>query len=206
MKNEKKLEIGEIVIIYNTNVNNFLIPNSSGKVLECVDPTLGIYSIEGEDNKIYTIHYPEPIAGEYGMLTRKEYIEVLKKEKSKYAKETRVKIAENNKINNEKNKKLEDDLRAGNNYINSKIYSVCSKYGHSGQWVLKRRKIGEIWNDWEEKMYFEYAPTWERKCNICNRTQKVLLNQNEDPFDWHKSWPKELIDHIESLSTKEKRR
>lgn len=199
MEDNKVLENGEIVIIYNTNVDNFLIPTAHGVVERCLDLEQGIYLVTADNGIKYQIAYPNPLNGTYAMFTRKEYIEALKKEKRILSKETRNVIAENNRLNDEKNKKLEEELKEGNNFIDRKINGVCSKYGHDGEWVLDRRKYNVEWNDWKCEWQTIYAPVWKRKCTICNRTEKVLLGPEEDPYDWHRSWPKSLIDYIDSL-------
>ncbi len=199
MEDNKVLENGEIVIIYNTNVDNFLIPTAHGVVERCLDLEQGIYLVAADNGIKYQIAYPNPLNGTYAMFTRKEYINALRKEKAKYAKETRNVIAENNRLNEEKNKKLEEELKEGNNFIDRKIYGVCSKYGHEGTWQLQKVKVGQTWNEWTDEWDPIFAPVWTKKCTICNRTQKVNLNVGEDPYDWHKSWPKSLIDYIESL-------
>lgn len=202
----KKLEIGEIVVIKrrmsDAHKKDFVKPLTFGKITGYNRDDNGeIYSyvVHGEDGFDYAVCYPTSKDANYIVFTRKEYISSLRKKQEVNTRVTNKLIEKNNQENEKRNNKLKQEMEEENDLLEQEAQSVCKKYGHVGPWKKDSYICGTRYNAWLEQDEAEYAPMWVQKCKICGNVEEVRLRNYCDMYDWHKSWPKSLIDYIEDL-------
>lgn len=157
MDNEKKLKIGQEVLIFDNNDKNILKPFIRGTVVDCKtvegsiliyhEWSMEVYTVLGEDKNEYVGCYPKSPAMNIYFLTKKEYINYLKslKEDSEKIKEIILSLKEED----EEKKQVKRE--------------ICKVNGHD-------------FGEWKENKQRE---SWTRKCKCCGDKEISLTKPIE---------------------------
>ena len=94
MNKDKKLKLGQEILIFNSKNKDVLKPYVKGTVTDCKevsgtilihhDWTMDVYTVLGEDGNMYVGTYQENPVMTFYFITRKEYLDNLKSIKNKF--------------------------------------------------------------------------------------------------------------------------
>ncbi len=175
MNKDKKLKLGQEILIFNSKNKDVLKPYVKGTVTDCKevsgtiliyhDWTMDVYTVLGEDGNTYVGTYQENPVMSFYFITRKEYLDNLKSIKNKFDG-----IDERIAIETETLKQEREAKRR----VKSEI---CKANGHDyGEWEERYYEEPiELEDDFEEDGVESslVVTKWSRKCKCCGCRQTV---------------------------------
>lgn len=169
MNKDKKLKLGQEILIFNSKNKDVLKPYVKGTVTDCKevsgtiliyhDWTIDVYTVLGEDGNMYVGTYQENPVMTFYFITRKEYLDNLKSIKNKFDGIDERIDTETETLKQEREAKRRVKIE------------MCRVNGHDfGEWKehLYEEPVKFELEDDEDGIEACFVfKTWTRKCKCC---------------------------------------